>query len=108
MIRYEKRHFLIDTEEFLCDHGCLFPIKSRMGKYIPGHLYNQTKDMLIKDWKRKRFLGINSSEYITDLTYYEISESNIKCEIFTRQLWNDMKTLCIETTPYFSEIAENN
>ena len=40
----------------------------------------------------KEVVGIYSSEEIPDLTNNEISESNIKCEISTRQLWNDMST----------------
>ena len=35
-------------------------------------------------------LGLYSSEDIPNFTNNEISESNIKCEICTRQLWNDM------------------
>ena len=33
-------------------------------------------------------LGLDSSEYIPDLTNHEISKSNIKCDICTTQLWN--------------------
>ena len=36
-------------------------------------------------------MGIHSNEYIPDLIQYKISESNIKCEEFPRQLWNDTK-----------------
>ena len=50
------------------------------------------KGIFIKDWKGKGLLGIYSSEDITNLTKSNISESNIKYEIFTRQLWNYMST----------------
>ena len=69
---------------FLCDHGGLHPIKARSVKYIPVNVYNQMKEMCIKDWKEKRLSGLYSSEYIPNLTNHEISESNIKCEICTR------------------------
>ena len=87
---YEKRNFIIDNKGCLCDHGGLHTMKSRNGKYIPGNSYNQMKEVFIKYWNMKRLLGINSSEDITDLTHHEIPESNVKCEIFTRQIWNDM------------------
>ena len=35
-------------------------------------------------------MGLHSSEDITDLTNNEKSESNIKCENFTGQLWTAM------------------
>ena len=37
-------------------------------------------------------LGLYSSGDIPNLTNQKISENNIKCEICTRQLWNDMST----------------
>ena len=48
------------------------------------------REIFMKYWNIKRLLGLNSSEDITDLTNNEKSESNIKCEHFTGQLWNDM------------------
>ena len=44
----EKRHFLIDNKEYLCDHGGLHPIVSRKVKYIPVNVYNQIKETFIK------------------------------------------------------------
>ena len=76
---------------------------SRKGEYIPGNVYNQIKEIFIKNGKIRVFwdyiqmntflislLGIYSSEDIPNLTNKEISEINIKCKICTRQLWNDM------------------
>ena len=74
----------------MSDHGGLQPMKERKGKYIPENVYNQMKEILIKDWKEKRLLGLYSSEYIPNSTNYDISESEIKCEICRRQLWNYM------------------
>ena len=76
----------------MCDNGGLHPIESRKGKYIPDNVYNQMEEIFIKYWKEKRFLGLYSSAEITNLTNHEISESNIKCEICKRQLWNDTST----------------
>ena len=50
------------------------------------------KEIFIKNWKEKSLLGLYSSGDIPNLTNQEISENNIKCEICTRQLWNDMST----------------
>ena len=46
--------------------------KERKGKYIPENVYNQMKEILIKDWKEKTLLGIYSGEYIPDLTNNDI------------------------------------
>ena len=37
---------------------------ARKGKFIPGNVYNQTKEMFIKNWKDKSFFGLYSSEEI--------------------------------------------
>ena len=106
-MRRDKKKNIIDSTQCLCDHGCLHLMKLRNSNYIRGNLYNQMKEILIKDWNSKRFLGLHSSEDIPDLTNYDISENSIKCEICTRQLWNDTtKKAVIETTTYFSEINE--
>ena len=47
------------------------------------------KELLIKDWDRKRELGLHSSDDYPEWTNYDISEGNIKCEEFTRKMWND-------------------
>ena len=36
--------------------------------------------------------GLYSSEVITNLTYHDISERNIKFKIYIRQLWNGIST----------------
>ena len=74
----------------MCDHGVLNPMLARKGKYIPGNIYNKMNETLIKNWKDKNLLWLDSSEDIPNSTYHEISDSNIKCDIFTTQLWNDM------------------
>ena len=60
----------------------------KKGKYTPGNIYNQMKEIFIKDWKEKRLLGLHSSEVIPNLTNHKILKSNIKCGTCTRQLWN--------------------
>ena len=55
-------------------------MKSRKDKYIPDNLYNNIKEILRKDWDRKRMLGIHLSGDYPELTDYDISEGNIKCE----------------------------
>ena len=50
------------------------------------------KEILIKDWKENRLLGIYSSEEIPNLINHEVSECNIKCKTFIRKLWNDIST----------------
>ena len=46
--RDEKIHFLIDNIKCLCDHGHLHPREEKKGKYTPGNLYNQMKEIFIK------------------------------------------------------------
>ena len=38
-----KRQFLIDNRQNLCEHGGLHPMITRKGKYIPGKVYNSMK-----------------------------------------------------------------
>ena len=53
--------FLLIILYFLCDHGGLHTMKSRKGKYTPGNVYNQMKELFIKYWKENRSLGLYSS-----------------------------------------------
>ena len=62
------------------------------------------KEILIKDWDSKRLLGLNSSEYFSELTNYEITESSIKREECTIELHNDMKKNSV--TKSFSQVIE--
>ena len=62
---------------------------SRKGKYIPGNVYNHTKE-IFKKWQSKSFLGLDLSEDITNLTNYDVSEINMRCDIFIRALWHYM------------------
>ena len=63
---------------------------ARNGKYIPGKLYNNTKQKFIKKWEYKSVLGFNSSEEIPKFANYDISERNMRCDICIRKLWHDM------------------
>ena len=104
-----KETFLIENMECLCVNYGWHPIKSRKGNYIPGNVYNKTKEIFIKYWKKKRLSGLYSSGDITNLTNHQISESNTKCEIYTRQPWNYIyKNIVIEGNTYFSEDLEQN
>ena len=51
-------------------------------------------------------MGLHSSEDITDLNNYEISESNIKCEECTIQLCIETKKSVIEITSSSSLVIE--
>ena len=84
----KKRYFLIGDKQFLCDHGGLYPMIERKGKYIPGNLYNQMNEILIKNCEYKTFLGLDSSEDIPNFINHEVSESNMKCNSYTTELWN--------------------
>ena len=58
-------------------------------KYTPEKLYTHMKEILRKCWDRRVLLGIHSGDDYPELNNYDISQGNIKCEEFTRQLWND-------------------
>ena len=86
----KKRQFLIDKKQCLCENGGLYPITAIKGKYIPGNLYNHIKETFIKNWRCLSVLGFDLSEGITNFTNHDISESNMRCEIFIRELRQDM------------------
>ena len=48
------------------------------------------KEIFIKNWKAKSFLGLDSSEEIPNFTNHEIPESNMKCNICITELRNDI------------------
>ena len=68
----------------------LEPNDKNKGKYTPGNVYNHKKETLIKNWKYKSLLGLYSSGDIPNLIDHDISESNMRCDIFIRELWHDM------------------
>ena len=86
----EKKTFMIDNRKSLCKHGGLHPMIVRKGKYIPGKVYNITKETIIKKWISKSMLGFNLSKEITNFTNHDISVSNMRCEICIRELWHDI------------------
>ena len=85
-----KSQFLIDNSQNLCEHGCLHPMIARKGKYIPGNAYISMKENFIKNWESKSVLGFNSIEEIPNFTNYDISDSNMRCEMCIKELWHDM------------------
>ena len=48
------------------------------------------KETFINFWESKSVLGLNSSEEIPNFTNHDISESNMRCDIYIRELWHDM------------------
>ena len=86
----KKRQFFIDNRKNLCEHGGLHPMISRKGKYVPVKVYNTVKETFIKNWESKSVLGFNSSEEIPNFTNHDISERNMRCNIFIRKLWHDI------------------
>ena len=85
-----KSRFLIDNKQNLCEHGGLHPMTARKGKYIPVNVYISMKDTFIKNWQSKSVLEFNSSEGITNFTNCDISDSNMRCEVCIKELWDDM------------------
>ena len=71
--RYKNRQFIFYNKECLCDHDLLHPTKTRKGKYIQIKFYNKIKQLWIRDWNRKRILGLSLSEDIPDSTNDYIS-----------------------------------
>ena len=55
-------------------------------KYIPGSVYNHMKETFIKNWQYLSVLGIGLSEDIPNSTNHDISNRNIRCENFIREL----------------------
>ena len=43
----------------------------------------------------QEFVRFNSSEEIPNFTNYDISESNMRCDICIKELWNDMSHLIL-------------
>ena len=48
------------------------------------------KETFIKNWEYKSVLGFNSSEETPNFTNYDISDSNIRCEMCIKELWHNM------------------
>ena len=63
---------------------------ARKGKYILVNVYISMKDTFIKKWQSKSVLGFNSSEGITNFNNHDISDSNMRCEVCIKELWDDM------------------
>ena len=63
---------------------------ARKGKYIPVNVYISMKETFIKNWQSKSVLGFNSSEEINNFTNCDISDSNMRCEVCIKELWDDM------------------
>ena len=80
----EKRHFMIDNKQCLYEHGFLYPIIARKVKYIPGNVYNHIKRKFITNWKYNILLGSYSNEDTPNFTNHEISEIDMRCNIFIR------------------------
>ena len=85
-----KSRFLIDNGQNLCEHSGLHPMIAQKRIYIPGNVYSSMKETFIKVWQSKSVLGFNSSGEITNFTKYDISDSNMRCEVCMKELWNDM------------------
>ena len=82
---------MIDNKKFLFEHGDLYQMIARKGKYIPGNLYSYTKETFIKkNWRSLSALRLDSSEDFTNFTNNDILESNMRCDISIRELWHDM------------------
>ena len=89
--RIENRsRFCIDNRKTLCEHCGLHPITSRKVKYIPGNIYISMKETFINNWESKSVLGFNSREEITNFTNYDISDSNMRCEVCIKELWGEI------------------
>ena len=71
---------------------------ARKGKYIRGNAYISMKEIFIKYWESKSVLGFNSSEEITNFTNYDISDSNMRCEVCIKKPveWHVKKILPTE------------
>ena len=75
----KKSQFLIDNKQHLCEHGGLYPITSRKGKYIPDSVYTSMKDTFNKNLQSKSVLGFDSSEEITHFNNHDISYKKMRC-----------------------------
>ena len=51
------------------------------------------KEKIIKNWKSKSLLGLDSSEDTPNFTNHEISESNMRCKIFIGELCKDISKI---------------
>ena len=68
----------------------LYTMTARKGKYIPVNVYIYMKDTFIKNWQSKSVLRFNSSEGITNFTNRDISDSNMRCGVCIKELWDYM------------------
>ena len=63
---------------------------STKGKIYPSQGIKFYERKFIKNWESKSVFGYNSSKEIPNFTNHDISESNMRCEIFIKELWHDI------------------
>ena len=69
---------------------CLSSNDIKKGQIYLSQCIQSNEGNIYKNWESKSFLGQYSSEDIHNITNHEISDSNIKWDVSTTQLWNDM------------------
>ena len=62
----------------------------KKGKIHSSKCIQSNEGKIYKNWKDKILLGLDPSEHITNFNNHGISERNIKCDLCTTKLWNDM------------------
>ena len=58
----------------------------KKGKIYPRQGIQYYERNIYKNWESKSVLEFNSSEEIPNFTNHDISERNMRCEIFIREL----------------------
>ena len=53
-------------------------------------MYTLLQKIHLKNWQSKSVLGFNSSEGITNFTNHNIPDSNMRCGVCIKELWDDM------------------
>ena len=63
---------------------------STKGQIYPRQGIKLFERNIYKNWESKSVLGFNSTEEIPNFTNYDISDSNMRCEVCIKELWDDM------------------
>ena len=63
---------------------------STEGQIYPIQCIHFYEIYIKNNWQSESVLGFNSSEGITNFTNHDISDSNMRCELCIKELWDDM------------------
>ena len=82
--------FILNHKYLFFPNGNIHHLKSTLRKYIPVTVYNELKKILKKYCDRKNYYALNMNNEHPDITNFEISDQNIRCNNCNLLLYKGM------------------